>query len=448
MKALYSALIALALALTTTLPAVAHDEISGELSRNKITIKSVKRVDLNKGIATLPLHKGSYKGSAAWYVITDVSDEGIARELGLNFAPRLANATNGCPPCVQRVKSSDPILGRADVEFAGTVDFTPKRVLVPSETGFPPLKTQPGSVAGPGYSDLVSIGDSPVVYNAPIIAVGDGPFDVTSHRNTLDRVTGIDTENMTVDLQFVRALSHGKEIHYLTFGSSGSLSAVLERGTFVPVGSNLPFANASDHPEGARSAIFTFTNGKRGPMVPPAQGLMHVILDNPPGDISLENTELLESLRQDGDAHNVLDSFPTLDDPHLARLYTPLWDLHIAVWSPDAVAKGQNVGQTDANQIRQLAARGLITSPGGGLLGSSNAVVNCPVLGFEDEAPSAPLAAAPPKPVIPGGMPSTGGGGLSDGPGAAVPVSLLLALGLAAGLPVSLARVRQRVRAR
>ncbi|MBA2362275.1 MAG: hypothetical protein H0V86_01945 [Chloroflexia bacterium] len=437
MRALHSGLIALVLALTITLPAFAHDEISGELSRDKITIKSVKRVDLNSGIATLPLHKGSYKGTSVWYVITDVSDEGVARELGLNFAPRLANATNGCPPCVQTVKSGDSILGRADVEFAGSVDFTPKRILVPSETGFPPLKAQPGSVAGPGYSDLISIGDSTVVYNAPIIAVGDGPFDVTTHNNTLDRVTAIDTEKMTVDLQFIRALAHGKEIHYLTFGSSGALSAVLERGTFVPVGSNLPFANASDHPEGARSAIFTFTNGKRGPVVPPAQGLMHVILDNPPGDINLENTELLESLRNDGDAHNVLDSFPTLDEPRLARLYTPLWDLHIAVWSPDAVATGVNVGQTDANQIRQLAARGLITSPGGGLLGSSNAVVNCPVLGFEDESPSAPLVAAPPKPVIPG-MPSTGGGGLAEDQGIGLPISLLLALGLAVALPVGL----------
>jgi hypothetical protein len=82
---------------------------------------------------------------------------------------------------------------------------------------------------------------------------------------------------------------------------------------------------------------------------------MHVILDNPPGDLSLENTALLESLRLGGDAHNVLGSFPTLRDPRLARLYTPMWDLHIAEWSTEAVANGTNVTQTDASQIRQLA---------------------------------------------------------------------------------------------
>jgi hypothetical protein len=30
-----------------------------------------------------------------------------------------------------------------------------------------------------------------VVYNAPIVATGDGPFDVTHHTNTEDRVLGI-----------------------------------------------------------------------------------------------------------------------------------------------------------------------------------------------------------------------------------------------------------------
>jgi hypothetical protein len=368
--------------------------LSGQLERNKLTMTSVIQVDLNRNIARLPLFKGTYMGSTVWYIRTDVSDSMLARTLGLNFAPRLVKADNGCPACIQTVTSSNPVLGSAPVQFSGTVDFSPMRVLTPGPTGFPPLMAQPGSLAGPGYSDLVRVGNSGVVFNAPIIATGDGPFDVSeAHTNTLDRVMAIDVVNMTVDLQFIRAFSHGKEIFYLTFSSTGALSAVLERGTFVPAMATLPFANDDQNPNGARSSIFTFTNGKRGQNDPNAQGLMHVILDNPPGNLSLQNTALLESLRKLGDAHNVLGSFPTLTDKRLRELYTPLWDLNIGEWSADVVARGVNFAQTDANTIRQLAVRGFITNPGGAKLSSSNFLVNCPVLGFattpptEDQAP-------------------------------------------------------------
>ncbi len=368
--------------------------LSGQLDRSKLTMTSVLQVDLDRNVARVPLFKGIYNGATVWYVRMDVSDSVIARQLGLNFAPRLVNADNNCPACIQTVTSADQILGRAPVTFAGTVDFSPMRQLVPSATGFPPLTAIPGSVAGPGYSDLARVQGSNVVYNAPVIATGDGPFDVSeTHTNTLDRVIAIDIVKMTVDLQFIRAFSHGKEIFYFTFGSTGALSATLERGTFVPAMATLPFANDDQNPKGARSAIFTFANGKRGKNDPNAQGLMHVILDNPSGNLSLQNPSLLESLRTLGDAHNVLGSFPTLSDKHQRELYSPLWDLNIAVWSDDAVARGVNFAQTDANTIRQLAAHNLVTNAGGAKLGSSNFMVNCPVLGFattpptEDQAP-------------------------------------------------------------
>ncbi len=89
----------------------------------------------------------------------------------------------------------------------------------------------------------------------------------------------------------------------------------------------------------------------------------------------------------------MLGSFPTLADQRKRELYTPLWDLHIGVWSDEVVAKGKNFAQTDANTIRQLAARYLVTNPGGKQLRSANIVINCPALGFastpltEDQAP-------------------------------------------------------------
>ena len=376
-------------------------EMRGDLPASKLTMSSVISVDLQRDIARVPLFRGTVNGSTVWYVIMDVSDERLARELGINFAPRLANADNGCPGCVQEVRSSNPVLGRANVEFRGTINFNPMRVYVPGPMGFPPLSAQPGAIGDRNYSDLLRIEGSSVVFNAPIVAVGNSPFDVVQHTNTGDRVMAIDIEKMTVDLLFIRAFSHGKDIFYFTFGGSAGLTAVLERGTFVPALGLLPFAGASEHPEGTRSAIFTFTNGQTGPTSPPAQGLRHVVVDGLLAtEGNLQNTALLEALRRGGDNHAILDSFPTLRDPRLSRLYTPMWDTHLAVWSSEAVASGRNVAQTDANQIRQLAGQGLVSSPGMVTLSSANLVVNCPVLGFLNDPPTEPQAAKPPDPVL------------------------------------------------
>lgn len=46
-------------------------------------------------------------------------------------------------------------------------------------------------MAGPGYSPFIRIAGSDVVYSAPIVATGDGPFDVVHHTNTGDRVLGV-----------------------------------------------------------------------------------------------------------------------------------------------------------------------------------------------------------------------------------------------------------------
>ncbi len=372
------------------------------LPANKLTITSATRVDLDRGSATLPLHKGMYHGMPVWYVITDASDQGVANRLGVNFAPKLANITDGCPGCAQQVSSTmqGMRLGHGTVEFRGVPDFSPTRMLKPSMTGFPPVAVQPGAVAGMGYSPFVRLNGSPVVYNAPIVAVGGGPFDVMGHTNTQDRVLGIDLGAMTVDLLFVRAFGDGQPILYLTFEASEPLTAVIERSTFAPGLGLAPFAGGSDRPGAARAAIFTFANGKTGPSSPPAQGLTHVIVDGANAqEANLGNKVVLDALRRGGDAHNVIDNFPTLRDPNLAHKYSPLWDLHIGVWSKSAVAQGLNVAQTDANVIRMLAAKDMVTSPGGVPLSAAGIVINCPVLGFTGQtpvAPQAPMTAAAP----------------------------------------------------
>src|SRR5438105_8444082 len=170
--------------------------LTGLLPRDHLTEESAIQVDLRKESVRLPLYKGNANGQTVWYVLLDASDQGIAHDLGVNYAPKLSNIAIGCPECVQTVTLDSPSpdqnkFGQAVVNFQGAPDFSPTRVADPGPNGFPLAKFQPGAVAGHGYSPFIRIAGSPVVYNAPIVATGDGPFDVVHHTNTGDRVLGI-----------------------------------------------------------------------------------------------------------------------------------------------------------------------------------------------------------------------------------------------------------------
>jgi len=174
---------------------------SGLLPRDHLTEESAIQVDLSKETVRLPLYRGvAYKGTpqqeTVWFTLLDASDSGIAHDLGVNYAPKLGNVGIGCPDCVQTVTLESPTpdenkFGQAVVDFQGAPDFSPTRMAEPGPTGFPLAKFQPGAVAGPGYSPFIRIAGSPTVYSAPIVATGDGPFDVVHHTNTGDRVLGV-----------------------------------------------------------------------------------------------------------------------------------------------------------------------------------------------------------------------------------------------------------------
>lgn len=67
------------------------------------------------------------------------------------------------------------------------------------------LGAQPGAVGDDVYSPFIRLAGSDVVYNAPIVAVGGGPFDVETHTNTSDRTMAITVEpgEMTVELLMI-----------------------------------------------------------------------------------------------------------------------------------------------------------------------------------------------------------------------------------------------------
>lgn len=372
---------------------------TGYLPKSKLTLQSTRLVDLNKEIVSLPLHKGNFNGKTVWFIITDASDFGLAHDLDVNYAPKLANMAIGCPACVQEVTLTVPADNKfndAIVNFQGIPDFAPTRILTPSSTGFPPLAAQPGAVGDAKYSPFIRIQGSTVIYNAPIVAVGDSQFDVMHHTNTSDRTMNVDLTqgDEKVDMLFIRGFDAGQPIIYLSTEASDPVAAVLERATYVPLLKNSPFLGGDDFLGSARERIFPFANGQTGQNNPQAQGFAHTILDGyGDQDANTQNTAMIAALRNGADSLNTQGDFPTLGDPRHANAYSPLWDAQVGVWTPAAIAKGLNTRQNDENVILKLAVDGMITGPDGMPYGSAGFVINCPVIGF--------LAQEPAKDLIP-----------------------------------------------
>jgi hypothetical protein len=388
------------LLLASVLPGTANARATARdngrfLPNSKFTMRSIRQIDLRNDAVRFPLHRGNFNGVPVWFVLTDASDAGTARSMGLNFAPKLAHAGDGCPACLQHVSGRFP----NSVNFVGVPDFSPTRLILPGlPTGFPPAGFQPGAIGGPGYSPFIQLPGSAVVFDAPIVAVGRGPFDVVHHTNTGDRVLAMDTRAMTVDELIVRGFADGKPILYASFESSDPLVATIERATFVPALQDLSFPNGGNDPRSARASIFSFVNGQVGlKNRARAQGQMHVLLDGANDeDASLQNRNVINRLFLGGDVHNVFQAFPTLRDPAQAQVYSPAWDLQLGVWSTFAVAHKLNFQRRDAGVIRQLALRGLVTGPHAlAPLNSANVVINCPALAFSHDEPLAPQAPNP-----------------------------------------------------
>ena len=402
--------------------------ISGLLPRDHLTEESAIQVDLSKESVRLPLYQGvAYKGTPneekVWYVLLDASDQGIAHDLGVNYAPKLGNLAINDPEAVQTVTLESPTpdqnkFGQAVVDFQGAPDFSPTRIAEPGPTGFPLAKFQPGAVAGPGYTPFIRLAGSQTVYSAPIVATGDGPFDVTHHTNTGDRVLGVHIADPApqgqyaeswVDLLFVKGFDAGQPIVYISTDAGQPLTSVLERSTYVPALDNAPYHGGDDFLGSARERLFGFINGQTGDDNKESQGFVHLINDGHASeDASAGNTGLIDALRNGGDLLNVFGDFPTETDPRHADAYSPLWDAQLGLWTDKAVKQGLNTRQIDEVQVFNLAATrpDLLTgvNPATGQpapYGSVGVDINCAVIGFTDKAPTANLADPVPNSQFP-----------------------------------------------
>ena len=397
--------------------------LTGLLPRDHLTEESAIQVDLSRESVRLPLYKGRANGQTVWYVLLDASDQGIAHGLGVNYAPKLGNLAIGNPEAVQTVTLDSPTpdqnrFGQAVVNFQGAPDFSPTRIAEPGPTGFPLANFQPGAVAGPGYSPFIRIAGSPTVYSAPIVATGDGPFDVVHHTNTGDRVLGIHIADPApqgqyaeswVDMLFVKGFDAGQPIIYISTDAGQPLTAVLERSTYVPALDKAAYNGGDDFLGSARERLFGFINGQTGTDNKQSQGFVHLVKDGHASeDANASNTALIDALRNGGDLLNVFGDFPTEKDPRHAQAYSPLWDAQLGLWTQKAIDHGLNTRQIDEVQVFNLAATrpDLLTGvdPATGQPAPYGAVgvdINCAVIGYTDKAPTANLADPVPNSQFP-----------------------------------------------
>lgn len=315
----------------------------------EIFLDSTIALDEGKGTITLPLFKGTHNGDDAWYVVTESSDREDAERRGINWSPKLINAIG--TRAVQQVAISG---GR--IAFKGTVNFAPVRTVVPGPGGFPPVQADPGSIGDEFYTPLITVGDG-IVLNAPQIA---------NHTGVHDRVVNIDFERGAVTLRLTAGLYHGKGILYISTDATDPGVAALEEATSAPNMNDAPGLGLNDPSVSARSAIVPFVNGQTGAGHPERQGLQSALL----GEGSpLNVTEIHPRNR---------GSIPT---------YSPLWDVHLAVWTDAAIAAGERRRLDHHQDIAEAVEEGWIVSGGTGpmnpVLGGLRAagiIVNCPIM--------------------------------------------------------------------
>ena len=290
---------------------------------------------------TLPLYRGASRGRTVWYVILDSSDGKDATKLGINTASKLTNARG--TTAVQKVTVTNGV-----VDFPASVDFAPARVVVPGPNGFPPNAAQAGSIGEAGYSPLIQLPGG-IIRNAPQIANDTGLHD---------KIVAIDIAAGKVTLRESDGFSGGKRVKYLSTDASDMGAAALEASTYTLALNAAPFPGG-DGTDSSRASLAAFVNGQTGANNPQRQGL---------------NSALLDGL----DPLNVLAWAPN------QGRYSPLWDVHATQWRAIAVARGENVRQTDFGQIKNLAQKGTVTGPGGATFGPAGFIVNCPIISQQD----------------------------------------------------------------
>jgi hypothetical protein len=328
---------------------------------DNVYVKSALAIDFTKGKATvtLPLFKGlSPKGEAVYYIITDASDFEVAKQMGINFAPKMKHGAG--TPGAQKVTLDGGV-----IKFKGNVDFAPKyEAVAGSPMPFPPKVAKPGAMADAEWSSLVVM-PSGVVLNVQMVHNASGDHD---------RAKDVDLKKQTVTLSLLDGYQGGKQYFYhLVTDVSADLPAVLEKGVYAPKLALIPEAGKSEPSD--KSALLGFSPVLNG------------ITDTKTG----QDQGFAASLANGGiDPINIFPVGPNNDDSSDNNNYSPMWDAHVNMWT-DAAIRDKKVRRiTSFEDLKGLIDGGLVTSadinpagPGNQFmfgLRPTNALVNCPVI--------------------------------------------------------------------
>lgn len=333
---------------------------------DNVFVKSVLAIDFTyrAANATLPLYRGRAPGGAdVFYIITDASDFEVARQMGINYAPKMSKAagTSGA----QAVTLANGVM-----QFRGNVDFAPVYEVTPgpAPTYFPPKSFKPGAVGDAEWSSMAVL-PSGTVLNVQMVHNSSGRHD---------RLTAIDLKARTATMSLLDGVHAGKQYYYhLVTDVSADLPAVLEKGVFTPRLAKVPAFGKSL--PGDNSALLGFSPVLNGTTV---KG-------------SGQDQGFSTSLANGGiDPINVFPIPPRNNDKSINNNYSPLWDAHVAMWTPAAIKAGKVKRIHSLGELEGLIKAGLITNaminpPGAGNpfiggLRSTQAIINCPVIAQPD----------------------------------------------------------------
>ena len=113
----------------------------------------------------LPLYPGTAHGQKVWYVLLDASDAGLAHDLGVNYAPKLANIAVSDPAAVQTVTLDSPTVqqnpfGPAVREFRRRAGLQPHPHRRTRAERVPAGQAPARCRGRPGYSPFIKIAGS------------------------------------------------------------------------------------------------------------------------------------------------------------------------------------------------------------------------------------------------------------------------------------------------
>lgn len=309
-----------------------------------------------------------------YYVITEASDEDVARELGVIFAPRMADAIGSGGEQYSEWTEDGRLI------FEGSVDFSPKRTLSAGAQdgllfGFPPAAVTPGAVADANWSSYVVLPDSDVVINAQLVANETGIHDriPNPEGNGPAQEDDLDNPNLAIDQASVvmQLLDgwHDERPYYfhIVTDTSDPGPAAIELGVYAPRLNNLP-------------AFGLFPGGSMLPFSPTANGRT---FDNGDGfGVQGLNAASLSD-RQVQDPTN---TFPI--DPSDTQ-YAPMWDAHVTEFT---IPEEDRPILRSFDQINELLSDGILVPFRGNanasplanslsdLLTATGAIINCPVI--------------------------------------------------------------------